>query len=79
MSQTLQALKDAATSLPVRDRAELAQFLLRTLHESDEQDEQQVRAAWLDLAERRMADVRAGRVVGVPAEEVLKTLLGPGR
>jgi hypothetical protein len=28
------------------------------------------------LAEQRMAEVRTGKVVGVPAEEILKNLLG---
>ncbi len=76
MSPTLQELKDAASSLPTSERAELAQFLLRSL---DEPNEQEVRAEWLALAEQRMAEVRAGKVVGVPAEEVLKKLLEPRR
>jgi hypothetical protein len=70
MSPTLQELKDAASGLPARERAELPQFLLRSL---EEQDEQAVRAEWLASAEQRMAEVRAGKV-GVPAEEVLKDL-----
>jgi putative addiction module component (TIGR02574 family) len=76
MSPTLQQLKDAASGLPLSERAELAQFLLRSL---DEQDEQKVRSEWLALAELRMAEVRAGSVIGVPAEEVLENLLGPRR
>jgi putative addiction module component (TIGR02574 family) len=76
MSPNLQELKDAASGLPPRERADLAQFLLRSL---DEEDEQAVRAEWLALAEQRMADVRAGKVVGVPADQVLKSLLDPRR
>lgn len=74
MSLTLQELKNASSSLPAGERAELAQFLLRSL---DELDEEQTRAEWLALAEQRMAEVRAGKVVGIPAEEVLKNLLEP--
>jgi putative addiction module component (TIGR02574 family) len=74
MTLTLQELKNAASDLPADERAELAQFLLRSL---DEQDEEGTKAAWLALAEQRMAEVRAGKVVGVPAAEVLKTLLEP--
>lgn len=74
MSLTLQELKNSAASLPANERAELVQFLLRSL---DEPDEGQVRDQWLALAEQRMTEVRAGRVVGVPAEEVLRTLLEP--
>jgi putative addiction module component (TIGR02574 family) len=74
MAVTLQNLKDAAAALPVAERAELAQFLLRSLDEGEEAD---ARAEWLTLAERRMAEVKAGKVVGIPAEEVLRTLLEP--
>ncbi|HLN30594.1 MAG TPA: addiction module protein [Gemmataceae bacterium] len=76
MSPTLQDLKNAASGLPVSERAELAQYLLRSL---DEQNEEGARAEWLTLAEQRMAEVPAGKVVGIPAEEVLGSLLDPGR
>jgi putative addiction module component (TIGR02574 family) len=76
MSLTLQELKNASSDLPADERVELAQFLLSSL---DEQDEAATRAEWLALAERRMAEVRAGKVVGIPADEVLKSLLEPRR
>lgn len=76
MSPNLQDLKHAASGLPAGERAELAEYLLRSL---DEQDEEGVRAEWLALAERRMAEVRSGEVAGIPAEEVLKNLLGRRR
>ncbi len=76
MSPTLQELKNAASNLPAGERAELAQFLLHSLEEVDEKE---ARAEWLALAERRMAEVRAGKVIGIPAEEVVKNLLGPRR
>jgi len=72
MIASLQELKDAAAGLPVGERAELAQFLLHSLEQGKETD---ARAEWVALAEQRMADVKAGKVVGVPAEEVLRTLL----
>jgi hypothetical protein len=34
-------------------------------------------AEWLALAERRMVEVRAGQVIGVPAEQVLESLRRP--
>lgn len=74
MTVTLHELKSAASTLPVADRAELVQFLIRSL---DEEEGADTRAEWLALAERRMAEVKAGKVVGIPAEEVLRTLLGP--
>lgn len=68
MSLTLQELKHASSCLPADERAELAQFLLKSL---EEQGEVGVRTEWLALAEKRMGEVRAGTVVGIPAEEVL--------
>jgi putative addiction module component (TIGR02574 family) len=68
MRFSLQELKHASSNLPAEERAELAQFLLNSL---EEQDEAGVRVEWLALAEKRMAEVRAGKVVGIPAEEVL--------
>ncbi|HTU92538.1 MAG TPA: addiction module protein [Gemmataceae bacterium] len=76
MNLTLQELKKASSGLPTKERAELAQFLLRSL---DELDNEETRGEWLALAEKRMAEVRAGKVVGIPAEEVLKSLLEPRR
>ena len=68
MTTTLQELKDAAAALPLADRAELARFLLGSLDEGEDVD---ARAEWLALAERRMADVRAGKVVGIPFNMIL--------
>ncbi len=74
MAITLEKLKDAAADLPMSERAELAQFLVRSL---DESQTAKVRAEWLALAERRMADVKSGKVLGIAADEVLTSLLGP--
>jgi putative addiction module component (TIGR02574 family) len=74
MSPSLEQLKTTISSLPAAERAELAQYLLRSL----EPEEEGAKAEWLALAEQRMAEVRAGEVVGIPAEEVLSSLLGPG-
>ena len=74
MNSTLEQLKVTLSSLPAAERAELAQYLLRSL----DPEEEGAKAEWLALAEQRMADVRAGRVTGIPAEEVLKNLLGTG-
>ncbi len=76
MAVTLQDLKNAASDLPVPERAELARFLLDSL---DEGEQAAARAEWIALAERRMSEVKAGRVVGIPAEEVLRDLLEPPR
>ncbi|MGL6096506.1 MAG: addiction module protein [Fimbriiglobus sp.] len=75
MIATLQELKNAASTLPTADRADLAEFLLQSLDDPEATD---VRAEWLLLAGQRMGDVKAGRVTGVPAADVLKPLPGPG-
>lgn len=71
MSQTFEQLKHAVSDLPISERAELAEYLLRSLDGEPKDLE-----AWLDLAADRMADVKAGKVVGVSAEEVLRNLPG---
>lgn len=76
MSLTLQALKTASADLTDDERAELAQFLLQSLEEYDEEG---TRAEWLALADKRMGEVRAGKVVGIPADEVIQNLLEPRR
>jgi putative addiction module component (TIGR02574 family) len=73
MSATLEELKATVSVLPAAEKAELAYYLLRTLEAPDEG----AAAEWLALAERRMDDVRAGRVVGIPAEKVMESLRRP--
>jgi putative addiction module component (TIGR02574 family) len=75
MSPSLEELKNTVSGLSAAERAELAQHLLRSL----EPEEEGAKAEWLAVAEERMAEVRAGRVVGIPAEEVLKSMPGSGR
>lgn len=75
MSAMLEQLKTTLSALPTPKRAELAQFLLRSL----EPDEQEAKAEWLALAEDRMAEVHDGQVAGIDAEEVLDHLLRPER
>ena len=73
MNASLEELKTASSNLPLSERAELAHHLLRTLDQPDDD----AAAEWLALAERRMADIRAGRVVGIPAEQVLESMRRP--
>ena len=75
MTPNVEQLKAAFSHLTSSERAELAQFLLRSL----EPVEEGAAAEWLALAERRMTEVRAGQVVGVPAEQLLKDLREPRR
>jgi putative addiction module component (TIGR02574 family) len=73
MSATLEELKSTLSGLPIPERAELIHYLLHTL----EADDEGAASEWLALAERRMTDIRAGRVIGIPAEEVMESLRRP--
>ncbi len=67
MSTPFEELSVRAKSLPAADRARLAEELLDSLQEHfDEQAE----AAWDREIERRVAEIAAGAVELVPAEEV---------
>ena len=70
MNPSLEELKTTLITLPIDQRAELAHYLLRSLDaaEPDAANE------WLTLAQQRMDDIRAGKVVGIPAEQVLQSL-----
>lgn len=65
MDATLEELKSTVSSLPVSERTELVHYLLRTLEAAEE---------WLALAEQRMVEVKAGRVIGIPVEQVMECL-----
>jgi putative addiction module component (TIGR02574 family) len=71
MSPSLRELKAASSTLPASERAELAQFLLHSL--KPETDEGWA-AAWQEESARRLAEIRAGEVKGIPADEVLARL-----
>lgn len=74
VSTSFEHLKQAAAALPVAARAELAQFLIASL---DVPEETPARDEWLAVARQRMAEVKAGRVTGLAAEDVLRSLLEP--
>ena len=73
MIATLEELKSTLSGLPAPERTELIHYLLHTPEGADEG----AAGEWLALAERRLADVRTGRVVGIPAEKVMKSLWRP--
>jgi len=59
-------LIDEAVSLPLEERARVVDTLLQSLNPADEKDS----AAWLDLARRRLAELRSGAVAPVDGEQV---------
>ena len=62
---------DAAFQMPYESRKELTERLLETL---EEKDQAAIEKAWMKEAEKRLADYRAGKIKGVPAEEVFESL-----
>jgi putative addiction module component (TIGR02574 family) len=68
ISMSLQDLEKAALNLSLEERARLAHRLLHSLDElSDEENEK----LWLQVAERRVQELRSGKVKGISTEEVL--------
>ena len=53
---------EEASALPVEERALVAESLLRTLNAPDAEMDK----LWAEIAKRRLADLCAGRVEGVP-------------
>jgi putative addiction module component (TIGR02574 family) len=55
-----------ATTLPVEERAVVVDSLLRSLNPPDAE----IDKAWVKVAQRRLADMRSGRVQPVPGTKV---------
>lgn len=65
MHGTKKIIQEAAT-LPVEERAIVVDSLLRTLNPPDAK----IDRAWARIAQRRLADLRAGQVQPVPGDQV---------
>lgn len=66
MRGTKEIIHEAAT-LPVEERAIVVDSLLRTLNPPDAE----IDSAWGRIAQRRLAELRSGRVQPVPGDQVL--------
>ena len=64
---TREDLLTEALKLPLGDRADLAGELLKSLEEPSEAER---KGLWLEVAERRLQEMREGKVREIPAEEV---------
>ena len=69
MSKSMRELESAALKLSRRERARLAQQLIVSLDEEVDADAEKL---WLQEAERRLAELKSGRVAGIPAEKVVQ-------
>jgi putative addiction module component (TIGR02574 family) len=63
---TTKKLIDEVLSLPVEDRAIIADSLLKSLNPPD----QDIDTKWIRIAKRRLQEIRAGKAVPVSGEEV---------
>ena len=69
MGKKLNEVEKEAMELPPTDRARLAERLLETLDESEDAD---VEEQWLQEAEQRYRDYRAGKIGSTPADKVFE-------
>lgn len=58
-----------ALALPSESRAELAELLIQSL---DEKEDEEIRSSWLAEIRRRDQEIRAGAPVTRPAKQVLR-------
>jgi putative addiction module component (TIGR02574 family) len=70
MSSNLDQLTADAMKLPLRDRVQLAQRLVRTL---DDEVESDTEALWFAESERRLEELRSGKVQGIDADEAFRS------
>ena len=69
MVKPARELESEAMKLSRRQRARLAQRLISSLDQEVDPDAERL---WLTEAERRLADLKTGKIVAIPAERVLK-------
>ena len=69
MMSKFEEVTSKAMALPPENRAELAELLIQSL---DEKEDEEVRSAWLSEIRRRDQEIRSGASVTKPAEQVLK-------
>lgn len=63
-------LIDEVASLPVEERARVVDTLLRSLNAP----ESAIDSAWMEVAKRRLDELRAGRVETIPGEAVFERI-----
>jgi len=63
---------EEALALPVEQRAQIADILLRSLNRTDPQ----IDAQWADVAARRLAEIRSGAAKTTRGDEVFSRLRG---
>ena len=65
---TAEELIDQAASLPLEERASIIDSLLKTINPMDDVIDRK----WLEIAKRRLQELRAGVVKPIPGEEIFQ-------
>ncbi len=65
-------LFDEAVSLPVEIRTQLVDKLLRSLHPT----RKEIDGLWAEEAEKRVEEIKSGKIKTIPGKEVFKKILG---
>lgn len=69
MASKLREIEENALRLSPRERAQLAEHLIHSLDEAEDPDAEKL---WVEEAERRYREYKAGKVKGIPAESAFK-------
>ena len=69
MPLKVKEIEEEAFRLPFHDRAQLAEYLIRSL---DKEEDPEAERLWLEEAERRYQEYKEGKVKTKPAELVFK-------
>ena len=67
MALTIEQLESEALKLPASSRADLAEKLVVSLHAAEDADH---RREWAEEIQRRLEDVRMGRIETIPGGQV---------
>jgi len=69
MAKLARELESEALKLLARERARLAQRLISSLEREVDADAEKL---WRQEAERRLGEIKSGKVAGIPAEKVIR-------
>jgi len=69
---TTRKLIEEALSLPVEERALIADSLLRSLNVPNAS----IEAEWAEVGKRRLQELRSGKVKPIPGDELFSEVLG---
>ena len=74
MKATLERVAEEARSLSLPDRSALTRILIESLDAEPAEDLAEVEEAWQAEVEKRVEEIKSGRVKTIPAKEVFAKL-----